>query len=54
MDHGSIVLVNPQHEAAREWLEEHTDGMWWCGSLAVEFGCIGGLVHGMIAEGWHV
>lgn len=34
--HGSVTLVRPETDAAREWLEEHTDGLWHCGALAVE------------------
>ncbi len=35
-DCGSIVLLTPRTEAAREWLEAHTSGMWVGCSLAVE------------------
>lgn len=35
-NHGSICLVRPCTDAAREWLVEHTDGQWWGGALAVE------------------
>ena len=35
-DHGSIYLVRPETDAAREWLTEHTDGQWFGNALAVE------------------
>lgn len=34
--HGSVSLVRPQTDAAREWLQEHTDGQWLGSALAVE------------------
>ena len=35
-NHGSICLVRPATDAAREWLAEHTDGQWFGDALAVE------------------
>lgn len=35
-DIGSLTLVTPQNDAAREHLTEHTDGLWFGGALAVE------------------
>lgn len=34
--HGSVVLVRPLLDDVREWLEEHTEGQWLGGALAVE------------------
>jgi hypothetical protein len=49
--HGSIVLVRPLTNEAREWLEENTDGQWWTGALAVEPRYVEGLVEGMVEAG---
>jgi len=54
IDQGSIILVIPLEDAARLWLEEHTDGIWWCGGLAVEPRYLEALVDGMIEDGWRV
>lgn len=35
-NHGSLYLVRPTSDEAREHLKEHTDGQWFAGALAVE------------------
>lgn len=35
-DHGSLVMVTPRNENAREHLAENTDGQWLGYALAVE------------------
>lgn len=35
-NHGTIHLVIPETDAAREWLEQHTDAQWYAGGAAVE------------------
>ena len=51
-DHGSILLIFPQTDEAREWLKENTDGLWWAGGLVVEPRYFGNLVEGMLDYGW--
>jgi hypothetical protein len=36
IDNGTLTLVVPKNEAAESHLREHTDGLWFGGSLAVE------------------
>lgn len=50
-NHGSVLIVAPQNETAREWLEDHTDGMWYGGGLCVEPRYIDGLMEGMENDG---
>lgn len=53
-NHGSIFLVRPETEDSREWLHEHTEGMWWSGALVVEPRYVGDLVDGLIDDGFTV
>lgn len=49
-NHGSLYLVRPATDAAREWLEEHTDGQWFGGALVVEPRYVVDLLDGMADE----
>jgi hypothetical protein len=51
-DHGTLILVRPLTDDVSEWLDEHTDGMWFGGALVVEPRYAGPLVEGMIEEGF--
>jgi hypothetical protein len=53
-DHGSIMLVEPQTEAARKHLKDSTDGTWFSGALAVEPRYVESLVHGLESDGYTV
>jgi len=53
-NHLSVLIVQPLNGEAREWLEDHTDGMWWAGGLAVEPRYIDGLVDGILSEGFDI
>lgn len=50
--HGSVVLVRPQSDEAREWIEEHVDPLaqWFGSALVVEPRYLIQLLEGM-AEG---
>lgn len=50
-NHGSIFLVRAYTDEARTWLEEHTDGQWFGGALAVEHRYIEDLAQGMADAG---
>ena len=50
-NHGSIVIIQPLTAAAREWLQENTNGMWWGGGLACEPRYVNDLLDGMGNEG---
>jgi hypothetical protein len=51
-DHGSVWLVRPESEAAREWLETHVDeeAQWFGGALAVEPRYVQAIVEGIMSE----
>jgi hypothetical protein len=51
-NHGSVWLVRPLNGEAQEWLEEHTDGMWFGNALAVEPRYVDGLVFGLESDGF--
>ena len=51
---GSIVLLKPTTDDARAHLEEHTDGMWFCGALAIEPRNVLGFVEGLQCDGFTV
>jgi len=48
---GSVFLIRPLTDAARDWLEAHTDGTWFGGALAVEHRYVESLVAGMREDG---
>ena len=50
---GSVYLVIPLTDAAREWIEENVGGetTWFGDGLAVEHGYIDDLVDGMAGDG---
>jgi len=53
-ERGSIVLFRPKDDETREWLEDHTAGMWFGGALAVEPRYAEGLAQGLRDEGFPV
>lgn len=53
-NHGSLHLVRPANVAAQDWLESHTDGMWYGGGLAVEPRYTVDLLLGMKDHGFRV
>jgi hypothetical protein len=54
-NHGSLFLLRPLHDAARENLEENTgEAQWFGGALAVEHRYIESLVTQLRDEGWTV
>jgi hypothetical protein len=53
-NHGSVCIVQPMSEAAREWIDENvqTEGWQWIGGgLAVEPRCVENLVNGVMEAG---
>ena len=53
----SMVLLSPQSDAAREWIDENlqTEGWQWLGgSLALDGRCAPPIVDGMLAAGLEV
>lgn len=50
---GSIVLVFPLTDAARQWIDDHIneDAPRWCGGIAVEPRYAGDLLNGMAEDG---
>jgi hypothetical protein len=56
-DHGSIFLVTPVTDAAKTWLDEHTEteGWQWMGpALAVEHRYVEALMMGAVDDGLEV
>jgi hypothetical protein len=51
---GSIFMFYPQTDEGREWLEEHTDGTWFGGRLAVEGRYVRDLAEGILEDGLSV
>jgi hypothetical protein len=52
-NHGSLFLVRPLTEAARDWLNDHVadEAQWFGGALAVEPRYVDALVEGMVEDG---
>ena len=52
-DHFSIVLVKPQTDAAREWMQENLpdETMYWAGGAVVEPRYVDSILDGMMADG---
>lgn len=48
-NHGSIFLLYPRTPAADDWVEENIpdNAQHWCGSIAVEHGCICDILNGI-------
>lgn len=56
-NHGSVVMVEPRSEDAKEWVEENVpleDWQWMGRSFAVEPRMLDDLVMGMREEGFRV
>jgi hypothetical protein len=52
--HGSIVLLSPETEAARDWIDAHIDteaAQFWAGALVVEPRYLDPIVEGMHEDG---
>lgn len=53
-NHGSIVLLRPVTQDAKDWVEENLqteDWQGWCGAIAVDPRCVGAIVDGAIGDG---
>ena len=50
--HGSIALVKPLDDDARQWLLDNVsdDAQWWAGALVVEPRYLDGLLAGFAVE----
>ena len=55
-NHGTLFLVFPETDGAREWIDEHVTGevTWFGNALVVEHRYIRDLVAGMIEDGLKV
>jgi hypothetical protein len=55
-NHGSVWLVTPVTDAAREWIDDNVaaDAQYFAGSLVVEPRYIAGIVRGMEEDGFTV
>lgn len=55
-NHGTICLLIPQTEAAKEWIAEHipTDSMRWNGAIVIEHRFIANVVTGIKGDGLEV
>ncbi len=54
-NHGTLVLVRPETDAATAWLNENVDEcVWFAGALVVEPRYVEGLLLGMADEGFMV
>ena len=56
INHGSIVLLEPQDRNAEQWLEEHVDpeARWWGPALVVEPRYVADIVNGAREDGLEV
>lgn len=55
--HGSIVLLSPETDIARDWIEAHIDteaAQFWAGALAVEPRYLEPILEGMREEGLRI
>lgn len=56
-DEGSIVVLHPQNDAARSWIDDHLyaeDGegpVWWGGGVAIERRYVQDILEGVAADG---
>ena len=52
-DHGSIALIRPMTDAARDWCDEHLpdDTMMFAGAYAIEPRYAMSIVEGFLADG---
>lgn len=55
-NHGSIAILNPESDAAREWVEEHLpeDRQEWGSGVVVEPRYLGPILEGIVADGLEV
>lgn len=51
---GSIILFQPLTAPGHEWLENHTDGMWYGGALAVDPRYAQDIAEGAVDDGLEV
>ena len=51
--HGFLILLYPQNETAKEWIEEHVseESQWWGGGLVVELRYFEALLCGILEAG---
>lgn len=52
-DQGTIVLVRPYTDVARDWIDENVGdfAQWWCGALVVEHRYADNLIAGAQGDG---
>lgn len=50
-DHGSIIVLTPQTDAAREWVGENIDTDAWMGGVCIERRFFGNIYEGLTADG---
>ena len=52
-DHGSIIILEPQTTAAKDWADEHfpEDAQNWCNGTVIERRFFEDIYHGIIADG---
>ena len=53
---GTLALVRPLTQRAREWIRRHVedDSQWFGPALLIELHYVAKLLNGMIADGLHV
>jgi len=55
--HGSIMLLSPDTQAARDWIEAHIDteeAQFWAGALAVEPRYLDPILEGLREDGLRI
>ena len=52
-DHGSIILMTPLSQAAKDWIKEHLpqEVIWFGDAIAIEPRYAGDIFDGLIADG---
>lgn len=55
-DHGSLIILEAQNSAAKEWADEHfpEDAQNWCNGTVIERRFFEGVYHGITADGFTI
>lgn len=55
-NHGSICILTPVSEQAKEWADEHLsqDAQWWCGGVVIEPRYVQPILDGIMEDGMDV
>lgn len=53
-NHGTLCLIVPLTSEVTDWLNEHTDAMWYGDALVCEPRYVEDLVEGMIEQGFQL